>query len=170
MVLDVIKVSNVRTLKTSLSLAKMRILIVCCFQSLEDGGGTWWWGKARTAYISIAWKWRKWENRLILELNEWRLFWCEDLWPCEVAEKLTLGQEDRFLFSVREISPGQDPWRLHVSEALLLHLIHWSHRCGECYLSLIKRLGIFLLMKSSFPEQNRQFLPGSLQPWAVACW
>lgn len=73
-----------------------------------------------------------------------------------------MGQED----SVREISTGQNPWKLHVSEALLLHLSLEPLVWGVFAPS--EEAGNFSLMNSSFPEQNRQFLPGSLQLWAVA--
>lgn len=54
-------------------------------------------------------------------------------------------------------------------KAVSLHLTHWSHLRGKCDLSLVKRPGDLLLMKSSsVPEEDRQFLPGRLELWLVA--
>lgn len=162
MVLDVEKVSNVRMVKTSLSLTKMRYWL-CAASDLEDEGETWWWGKGKRTYTSIAWKWRKCDNRLILELmNEaysgtkisdpvrWQKNWCWDR---------KIGVRDFYRTEPVETSYAWSP----VAASDSLEPLVW----GLLFVPN-KEAGNFLLMKSSFPEQNGQFLPGSLQLWAVA--
>lgn len=139
--------------------------VLCCFQSLEDGGETWWWGKGKTAYISIAWKWRKWDDRLILELMNGGYLgakisdpvrWKKN-WPWDRK----IGVRDFHRTEPLETSCEWSP----VAASDSLEPLVW----GLLFVPN-KEAGNFLLMKSFFPEQNRQFLPGSLQLWAVASW
>lgn len=136
MVLDVVKANNVRTVKIPLNWAKDRYWLSATSSGLwrgvtttEGPGEARWQGQGHGKRASMAWRWRRWEDKQILSgMNRWRVFRLEEIWPPKGAEKKTGDKEE--IEGAREWSVWLDLWRPR-AWALLLHLIHRSHPCWK---------------------------------------